>query len=129
LTIAASGDPLRAERLYTECHDQLDFGSLAVLIAVARAYVDAGDLVQAERVAHSASTPFLTEQSLCHVAARLVERGDADIAEQLANRLDDRRIRAEVLAAVAAASAAHGDAACARMLAERTATLVRTNDL
>jgi hypothetical protein len=129
LTIAASGDPHWAERLYEECHDQLDFDSLAVLKAVARAYVDAGDLDQAERVAHSASTPFLTEQSLCHVAVRLVERGDADFAEQLANRLDDRHSRAEVLAAVAAASAAHGDAACARTLAERAATLARTNDL
>ncbi len=127
LEIAASGDPHRAERLYTECHDQLDFDSLAVLTAVARAYVDADDLVQAERVAYSASTPFLTEQSLCHVAARLVERGDADLAEQLANRVDDRQIRAEALAAVAAASAAHGDTAYARTLAERAATLARTN--
>jgi hypothetical protein len=58
LEIAASGDPHRAERLYAECHDQLDFDSLAVLTAIARAYVDADDLDQAERVAHSASTPL-----------------------------------------------------------------------
>jgi hypothetical protein len=127
LEITASGDPHRAELLYEECHDQLDFDSLAVLMAVARAYVDADDLVQAERVAYSASTPFLTEQSLCHIAARLVERGDADLAEQLANRLNDPQSRAEVLAAVAAASAAYGDAARARTLADRAATLARTN--
>lgn len=127
LEIAASGDPHRAELLYEECHDQLDFDSLAVLTAVARAYVDADDLDQAERVAHSASTPRLTEQSLCHIAALLVERGDADLAEQLANRLDDPQSQAEVLAAVAAASASHGDVARARTLAEHAATLARTN--
>jgi hypothetical protein len=127
VAIAASGDPHWAERLYVECHESLYFDTLAVLKAVARAYADAGDLDQAERVAYSASTPFLTEQSLCHIAARLVGRGDADLAEQLANRFDDPQSRAEVLAAVAAASAAHGDAARARTLAERAATLARTN--